>query len=88
MNRVSQQAAREALFQMEHGARLVLFEQTANFNNCNYPHVSTVDRVFASQTQTLVHAIVVFQLVDSQTKISCSIHSGISVHSHLDRNRP
>ena len=88
MNRVSQQLAREALFQMEHGARLVLFEQSANFNNCNYPHVSSVDRVYASQTQTLVHAIVVFQLVDSQTKISCTILRGFSVQSHLDRNRP
>ena len=60
MNRVSQKAAREALFQMEHGARLVLFEQSANFNDCNYPHFSTIDRVYATQTQTLVHAIVVF----------------------------
>ena len=60
MNRVSQQLARETLFQMEHGARLVLLEQSANFNNCNYPYVSTVDIVYASQTQTLVHAIFVF----------------------------
>ena len=81
MNRVSQKAARKALFQMEHGARLVLFEQSANFNDCNYPHVSTVDRVYATQTQTLLHAIVVFQFLYGHTKISCTIHRRFSMHT-------
>ena len=35
---------------------------------CIYPHVSTVDRMYTMQTETLVRAIAVFQFVHSQTQ--------------------
>ena len=41
--------------------------------------VSTVDRMYTTWIQTLVHDIFVFQFVHSQTQMTCITHSSFSV---------